>query len=120
MNCDKNCPIHGTARTHGKIFTGTVVSTKMTKTATVEWQKLRYVQKYERYAKTRTKVKAHNPQCINAQKGDVVKIQETRKLSRTKNFAIIEKLGKQKLFEEKQSRIEQSKKREKEEENESS
>lgn len=91
---DKNCPFHGKLKCHGNIFTGTVTSTKMHKTAGVEWAWHRYIPKYERYTLIRTKVKAHNTPCINATEGDIVKIIGCRPLSKTKNFVIIEKFGK--------------------------
>ncbi len=76
--------------TRGRTFVGVVISDKMTRTVTVQWEKRKYIPKYERYEKSRTKVKAHNPDEINAQKGDVVKIKETRPLSKTKNFIVTE------------------------------
>lgn len=88
---DKNCPFHGTLGVRGKTFVGTVVKSEMRKTAIVEWQRTRMVPKYERYEKRKTKIKVHNPPCINAQAGDIVKIMETRPLSKTKNFVIVEK-----------------------------
>ncbi len=74
--------------TRGRKFTGTVISDKMSKTVTVEWKRRRYLPKYERYQKRRTKVKAHNPETINAEKGDIVIIEETRPISKTKNFIV--------------------------------
>jgi small subunit ribosomal protein S17 len=73
----------------GRTFTGIVISDKMNKTVTVEWARRKYIPKYERYQKRRTKVKAHNPIEINAEKGDEVIIQETRPLSKTKNFIVL-------------------------------
>jgi small subunit ribosomal protein S17 len=75
--------------TRGRIFTGIVTSDKMSKTVTVEWGRRKYIPKYERYQKRRTKVKAHNPETINAEKGDTVVIMETRPISKTKNFIVI-------------------------------
>ncbi len=63
----------------------------MSKTVTVEWTRRHYIPKYERYEKRRTRVKAHNPDEIDAQVGDIVTIKETRPLSKTKNFIIIKK-----------------------------
>ncbi|MBS3128576.1 30S ribosomal protein S17 [Candidatus Woesearchaeota archaeon] len=83
---------------HGRIFEGTVISAKAQKTATVEWLFTKKVAKYERYEKKRTRVKAHNPQTINAEKGDKVRIQECRPLSKTKHFIIISKLEKDKAY----------------------
>lgn len=91
---DSNCPFHGELRCHGNMFTGVVTSTKMQKTASVEWSWHRYIPKYERYESRRTKVKVHNSPCINAKEGDIVRIIGCRPLSKTKNFVIIEKLGK--------------------------
>jgi len=83
-----------TIGTRGRTFIGIVVSAKMQKTVTVEWDRRRYVPKYERYLKARTRVKAHNPDDIDAKEGDVVRITECRPISKTKNFVIVEKLGK--------------------------
>lgn len=79
-----------TISTRGRTFTGTVIRDKMSKTVTVEWERRKYIPKYERYEKRRTRVKAHNPENINAKEGDIVKIKETRPLSKTKNFIVIE------------------------------
>ena len=74
--------------TRGRKFTGTVISDKMTKTVTVEWERRKFIKKFERYEKRRTRIKAHNPESINAEKGDFVQIEETRPLSKTKNFIV--------------------------------
>lgn len=76
--------------TRGRVFEGTVISDKMHKTVTVEWHRRKFVPKYERYERRRSKVKAHNPESMNAKTGDTVKIMETRPLSKTKNFIVIE------------------------------
>jgi len=76
--------------TRGRKFIGEVVSDKMSKTVTVQWDRRKYIPKYERYEKRRTKVKAHNPETINAEKGDIVRIEETRPISKTKNFVVSE------------------------------
>ncbi len=89
---DPKCVFHGDVKVRGRIFTGTVVSSAMQRTATVEWPRISLVRKYERYLTKRSKVKAHNPDCISAKKGDKVKLGETRKLSKTKNFMILEVL----------------------------
>jgi len=86
---DKNCFRHGSLRTRKKTFKGKVVSTYM-KTAVVEIPRVKYDYKYERYERVRSKIHAHNPPCINAKVGDLVKIAECRKISRTKAFTIVE------------------------------
>ncbi len=111
---DNNCPFHGRLKCRGKIFAVIVVSTKMQKTATVEFERRYYLPKYERYEKRRTRIKCHNPSCINAKDGDIVRISECKPLSKTKNFVIIENLGKEKGFEERMEALEESKTRKKE------
>lgn len=113
---DKACPFHGRLKCRGRVFTGIVISTKMQKTATVEFKRQYYLRKYERYEKRRTRIKAHNPECISAKNGDIVRISECRPLSKTKNFVIIENLGKEKGFEERREALEESKTRKKEKE----
>ncbi|NOZ81223.1 MAG: 30S ribosomal protein S17 [DPANN group archaeon] len=90
---DRHSPFTGSIKVRGRTFTGTVLSTKMARTATVSWSRMQYNPKYERYVRRWTKVHAHNPEVINAQKGDVVKIAETRPISKTKNFVIVQILG---------------------------
>jgi small subunit ribosomal protein S17 len=69
-------------------ITGTVVSDKVKKTAIVNVDYTRYIYKYERYLRKRSRIPAHNPECINAKLGDTVNLQETRRLSKTKSFVI--------------------------------
>lgn len=75
---------------HGRSFVGTVTSDKMMDTVTVEWDRRRHVPKYQRYEKRSSKVKAHNPKEINARTGDRVRIMETRPISKTKSFVVVE------------------------------
>ena len=106
---EKNCPFHGSLRCRGRTFTGTVVSAKMQKTVTVEWEWKHYLKKYERYEKRRTKLKVHNPECINAKEGNLVNIMECRPLSKTKNFVVVEVLGRERGFEQRMEAEEESK-----------
>lgn len=87
---DKNCPIHGTIRVRGKIIVGKVVSAKNKKTAIVEVEQVKYIPKYERYARKTLRFHCHNPECIYAKPGDTVKIGETRRISKTKTWVILE------------------------------
>ncbi len=87
---DNNCPWHGSLRVRGRIFTGKVISDRMAKTVTVEWPRIVRLKKYKRYMKKRSRVKAHNPPCLNAKIGDTVTIMECRPLSKTKKFVVIE------------------------------
>jgi small subunit ribosomal protein S17 len=88
------CPFHGSVSVRGKLFEGVVVSDSMDKSVKVEWSNLVRDKKYNRYFKTRSKVIAHNPECINAKVGDKVVIGETRPLSKTKHFAVLKVIEK--------------------------
>ena len=90
-NCtDRKCVLHGGLPARGRVFEGIVLSDKMQKTVTVEWPRLFYVPKFERYEKRRSKVHAHNPACISAKTGERVRIVETRPLTKTVKFAVVE------------------------------
>jgi len=87
---DPNCPFHGTLSVRGIILEGVVVSDKMDKTVIVEREYSRFIKKYKRYERRRSRILAHNPPCINAKKGDLVKIAETRPISKTVSFVVIQ------------------------------
>lgn len=106
---DNNCHVHGSLKCRGRTFTGTVISAKMQNTAIIEWERRYFLGKYERYEKRRSRVKAHNPSCINAHEGDIVKIMECRPLSKTKNFVVVGLLGKEKGFTERMEAEEEAK-----------
>ncbi len=91
---DKNCPFHGELKVRGRIITGKVTNSKVHRSITVENERRVIIPKYERYEKRKTKVRAHNPPCIDAKEGDTVKISECRPLSKTKKFVVIEKIEK--------------------------
>ncbi|RJS74232.1 30S ribosomal protein S17 [Methanophagales archaeon] len=88
---DENCPFHGKLPVRGQIIEGVVVSDKAPKTVVVLRSYLKKIRKYERYEKRRSKIHAHNPPCIDAKVGDVVRIAECRPLSKTKSFVVVEK-----------------------------
>jgi len=87
---DKHCPFHSGFNVRGRSFIGEVISVNVHKTATVRWPRMYYIPKYERYEKRRTTLKVHKPDCIDVKAGNTVKIMETRKISKTKNFVILE------------------------------
>ncbi len=89
---DKHCPFHSNLKVRGRIFTGSVIK-KYIKTVTVEWDYQIYIPKYERYMKKRSRIKAHNPTCVESNIGDKVKIMECKPISKTKKFVVVEKLN---------------------------
>ena len=89
---DIKCPWHGKLSLRGRIFVGKVVSDKAPKTVIVRWNFDHYITKYERYERKHTRTAAYNPECIDAKKGDTVRIIECRPLSKTKRFVVFEKV----------------------------
>lgn len=88
---DKNCPFHGNISVRGRVFKGKVISDKMNKGIIIEFERIYKIPKFERFAKKKTKIKAHNPDCIKARIGDIVTIMETRPISKNKSFVVIKK-----------------------------
>lgn len=76
-------------RNNRKVYTGTVVSTKMDKTITVAIDTYRKDRLYGKRVKQTAKFHAHDEN-NEANVGDIVKIMETRPLSATKNFRLVE------------------------------
>lgn len=90
---DKKCFKHGTVSIRGGATTGKVVSIKAKHTAVIERPVIRFFPKYRRWAKERSRIAAHNPSCISAKLGQLVRIRETRKLSKTKAWTIVSIMG---------------------------
>ncbi|MDI9643123.1 MAG: 30S ribosomal protein S17 [Archaeoglobaceae archaeon] len=86
---DERCPFHGTLSIRGQVLSGRVLRV-YGKTAVIERELIKFVPKYERYMRKRSRIHAHNPDCIRAKPGDVVRIAECRPISKTKSFVIIE------------------------------
>ena len=76
-------------RNSRKVYTGTVVSTKMDKTITVLVETHVRHKLYGKRVKSSKKYKAHDEEGI-CKTGDVVRIMETRPLSATKHFRVVE------------------------------
>jgi small subunit ribosomal protein S17 len=76
-------------RNSRKVYIGTVVSDKMDKTITVAIETYRKDRLYGKRVKQTAKFHAHDEN-NEAGIGDVVKIMETRPLSATKKFRLIE------------------------------
>ena len=90
---DPNCPFHGNLPVRGQILEGTVTSDTAERTITVERSYYKYIRKFERYEKRKSKINVHKPDCIDLNVGDAVKIAECRPLSKTKHFVVIEVKG---------------------------
>lgn len=90
---DIDCPFHGRLKTHGRVFEGRVIA-KFPKRLTIEFERMIKIRKYERYAKSRTKIHARLPVCVEEQIkiGDLVRVKECRPLSKIIHFVFLEKV----------------------------
>lgn len=91
---DHHCPFHGTTRIRGKITQGVVVSKKSKNSVIIERNYLMFIPKYQRYERRNSRLSCHLPECLKneVQLGDLVVIGESRKVSKTKAFIVLEKL----------------------------
>jgi len=88
---DIDCPFHGGLPIRGRVLEGVVVSAKMDKTVVVGRDYLTYISRFKRYERRRSRITSHNPPCIDAKEGDHVTIAESRPLSKTVSFVVVEK-----------------------------
>lgn len=82
-----------TERNQRKVYTGRVVSDKMDKTITVLVETYKKHTLYGKRVKYSKKFKAHD-ELNQAKTGDIVRIMETRPLSATKRFRLVEVIEK--------------------------
>jgi len=90
---DKGCPFHASLPVRKKTLEGRVVSAKMHNTVVIQKDYAHYVQRYLRWERRRSKIPAHNPPCLSAKVGDVVRVAECRPLSKTVSFVVVEKVS---------------------------
>lgn len=76
-------------RTSRKVRTGRVISAKAAKTIVVEVERLVRHPLYKRIIKRRTRLHAHD-EASAARAGDLVKVMETRPLSKTKRWRLVD------------------------------
>jgi ribosomal protein S17 len=79
--------------TRGRVFEG-IITKKFPKRIVLEFERMIYVRKYERYARLKTKIHARlldsMEKHINV--GDLVRVHECRPLSKIIHFVVIEKI----------------------------
>ncbi|MFW9945924.1 MAG: 30S ribosomal protein S17 [Candidatus Odinarchaeota archaeon] len=92
---DKDCPFHGTTRIRGKITSGTVVSKKSRNTVIIRRNYVQFIKKYQRYERRNTRLACHLPDCLRNEinLGDLIRVGESRKLSKTKAFIVLGKIS---------------------------
>jgi small subunit ribosomal protein S17 len=83
-------------RRRRKALTGLVISDKMQKTRTVSVTRLRKHAKYGKFIRRSSKYKVHDEKEVS-HLGDIVRIAETRPLSKTKRWRLVEVLEKSRL-----------------------
>jgi len=90
---DVRCPFHGSLSLRGRTFMGKVIK-KFPKRIVIALERTIYIDKFERYAKKRTKLHAKLPDCLadTINVGDYAEIKECRKLSKIINFVAIKKI----------------------------
>ncbi|MES1965392.1 30S ribosomal protein S17 [Psychrobacter sp. AH5] len=74
---------------NASVLTGRVVSNKMDKSITVLIERLVRHPLYGKQLRRSTKIKAHDEDNI-CQQGDLVRIKETRPISKTKSWTLVE------------------------------
>ena len=91
---DKDCPFHGTTRIRGKITQGVVVNKKSKNTVIIRQDYVQFIKKYQRYERRNTRLACHLPECLihEIELGDLVRVGESRKLSKSKAFIVLGKI----------------------------
>ncbi|MFH1797841.1 MAG: 30S ribosomal protein S17 [Candidatus Omnitrophota bacterium] len=78
-----------------KAIVGVVISDKMDKSVTIGWETRKRHPIYKKFVKQNNKLKAHDEK--NAAKmGDLVRVIETRPISKDKNWKVVEIIEKHK------------------------
>ncbi len=92
---DLSCPFHGFTRIRGKITQGVVVSKNSKNTVIIRRDYVQFIKKYQRYERRNTRLACHLPNCLNHEIGigDFVKVGESRKISKTKAFIVLDKIS---------------------------
>lgn len=91
---DPACPYHGTTKIRGKITKGVVVSKKSRNTIIIRQDYVQFVKKYQRYERRNSRLSCHLPECLRneIELGDMVRVGESRKISKTKAFIVLDKI----------------------------
>ena len=94
---DQSCPFHGDTRIRGKITQGVVVSKKSRNTVIIRMDYVQFVKKYQRYERRNSRLACHLPECLRNEVdvGDTVRVGESRKISKTKAFIVLNKIAKE-------------------------
>jgi small subunit ribosomal protein S17 len=96
---DLSCPFHGETRIRGKITQGVVVSKNSRNTVVIRQDYVQFIKKYQRYERRNSRLACHLPECLRTEinVGDLVKVGESRKVSKTKAFIVLDKVKKEEI-----------------------
>jgi small subunit ribosomal protein S17 len=96
---DKDCPFHGKTRIRGKITSGIVVSKRSRNSIIIRRDYLHFVKKYQRYERRNTRLACHLPDCLKNEinLGDLVRVGESRRVSKTKSFIVLDKISREEM-----------------------
>ncbi len=89
---DENCPWHGSLPVRGKVLKGKIVKFRSDKTAVLEVKRLRFVRKYMRYERRKSRIHVHIPPCIELKEGEYAVALECRPLSKIKSFVVVQRM----------------------------
>jgi small subunit ribosomal protein S17 len=90
---DRDCPFHGKLKVRGRIFEGKVKK-KFPRRVVIEFERMIYVKKYERYAREKTRIHARLPDCMKEKVnvGNIIRVRECRPLSKIIHFVVTKKV----------------------------
>jgi len=89
---DSYCATHGKCSIRGKRFKG-VVKRIIGKRAVIEFERFTYMKKYERYAKSKTRLHAYISECLkDISVNDTVELGECSPINKIMRFIIIKKI----------------------------
>ena len=93
IECEERCPTHGSLSVRGRRFEG-MLAKMVGQRAVIEWERIIYYPKFERYARLKSKLHAHIPKCMmkELQIGDYIEIGECRPLSKIIHFVVTKKI----------------------------
>jgi small subunit ribosomal protein S17 len=79
--------------TRGRVFEG-IVTKKFPRRIVIEFERMIYVRKYERYARLKTKIHARVPGIMEneVKVGDLIRVHECRPLSKIIHFVVVQKI----------------------------
>ena len=87
---DIHCPFHGKLSIRGKLFDGKVKSATARKTITLQKESPVYYSKFKRYARSKSTIHAHVPECIDVDEGDRVLTAECRPIAKSVSYVVVE------------------------------